>query len=56
MAGNPCASFKDYRNFVMAVLPRLKTLDGTAIEISERLVARQRWESMRRVNMVRCEG
>ena len=41
MAGNPCAGFKDYRNFVIAVLPRLKTLDGTNIEISERLLARQ---------------
>ena len=41
MTGNPCAGFKDYRNFVIAVLPRLKTLDGTNIEISERLLARQ---------------
>ena len=47
MTGNPCAGFKDYRNFVIAVLPRLKTLDGTGIEISERLLARQRFAEVR---------
>ena len=47
MTGNPCAGFKDYRNFVIAVLPRLKTLDGTNIEISERLLARQRFAEVR---------
>ena len=38
--GNPCATFKYYREFVIIVLPQLKYLDGINIEKSERILAR----------------
>merc|ERR1712130_580598 len=47
LVGNPCAGFCDYRPFVITVLPQLKILDGTNIEISERLIARQSFEEIK---------
>ena len=47
IVGNPCAGFKNYRSFVITVLPQLKILDGTNIEISERLIARQSFEEIK---------
>ena len=44
--GNPCAAFTDYRNFVITVLPQLKTLDGVNIEISERILAKQNFQEI----------
>uniref|UniRef100_UPI00358DE840 dynein axonemal assembly factor 11-like isoform X2 n=1 Tax=Myxine glutinosa TaxID=7769 RepID=UPI00358DE840 len=41
LVGNPCALFEGYRAFVVATLPRLKVLDGQAIERSERIRALQ---------------
>ena len=45
--GNPCAGFRDYRDFVITVLPQLKILDGTEIEISERILAKQRFAQIK---------
>eukprot|EP01135_Chromosphaera_perkinsii_P007943 Nk52_evm15s1073 gene=Nk52_evmTU15s1073 len=42
LTGNPCASFEGYREYVIATLPNLQTLDGTAIVRSERIAATQK--------------
>ena len=47
LTGNPCATFTYYREFVITVLPQLKTLDGINIEKSERIIARQMFEKIR---------
>lgn len=44
--GNPCSTYSEYRNFVMVVLPQLSSLDGVKIEISQRILAKQRWEQI----------
>ena len=44
--GNPCSGYSEYRNFVMVVLPQLTSLDGVKIEISQRILAKQRWEEI----------
>ena len=41
LTGNPCAQFDGYRDYVIAVLPRLKCLDGIEVEKSERIKALQ---------------
>ena len=41
LTGNPCAQFDGYRDYVIAVLPQLKYLDGIEIEKSERIKALQ---------------
>ncbi|XP_065175036.1 dynein axonemal assembly factor 11-like isoform X2 [Sycon ciliatum] len=41
LTGNPCSRFEGYRQFVIATLPQLKTLDGQDVEISERIQAQQ---------------
>ena len=41
--GNPCSTYSEYRNFVMVLLPQLTSLDGVRIEISQRILAKQRW-------------
>ena len=43
LTGNPCAQFEGYRDYVIASLPQLKFLDGTAIEKSERITAQQNY-------------
>ena len=47
LTGNPCATFKYYREFVITVLPQLKYLDGINIEKSERILARQMFEQIK---------
>ena len=42
MIGNPCAQFDGYRDFVVATLPQLQTLDGIAITRSERILGSSR--------------
>ena len=39
--GNPCASLKHYRSYVIGLLPQLESLDGVEILYTERLAARQ---------------
>lgn len=41
LMGNPCTEFPHYRDFVIAMLPQLETLDGADIERSERIKAVQ---------------
>ncbi|XP_069576578.1 dynein axonemal assembly factor 11 [Brachyistius frenatus] len=48
LVGNPSAQFEGYRQFVVAALPQLKWLDGTAISRSERIQAQQGLEGVRR--------
>ena len=44
LTGNPCAQFDGYRDYVIASVPQLKTLDGNAIEKSERIKAEQNYK------------
>uniref|UniRef100_A0AAX7UAK6 Leucine-rich repeat-containing protein 6 n=1 Tax=Astatotilapia calliptera TaxID=8154 RepID=A0AAX7UAK6_ASTCA len=48
LVGNPCTQFEGYRQFVVAALPQLKSLDGTEISRSERIRASQGLEEARR--------
>ncbi|XP_037085046.1 protein tilB homolog isoform X1 [Pollicipes pollicipes] len=41
LTGNPCADYEGYRAWVAVALPQLEVLDGTRIEHSERIRARQ---------------
>ena len=47
LTGNPCTDYKGYREFVVATLPQLKTLDGKDVTKSERIVANQRLKELR---------
>ncbi|XP_043200534.1 dynein axonemal assembly factor 11-like [Amphibalanus amphitrite] len=46
LTGNPCADYEGYRDWVAVTLPQLQTLDGTRIEHSERITARQRFSAV----------
>jgi len=41
LVGNPCASLKHYRSYVIGLLPQLESLDGVEILYTDRLAARQ---------------
>lgn len=41
LTGNPCTEYQGYRNYVVAILPQLATLDGKEITKSERIAATQ---------------
>ncbi|CAH8625053.1 unnamed protein product [Heterobilharzia americana] len=41
LTGNPCTEYPGYREFVIATLPQLKSLDGIEITKSERIMALQ---------------
>ncbi|EFA00650.1 Protein tilB-like Protein [Tribolium castaneum] len=41
LTGNPCCDYEGYRQYVIAKLPQLITLDGTAITKSEKIKAKQ---------------
>lgn len=47
LMGNPCASYKGYRHFVIATLPQLLRLDGQEITQSERIVAKQYYDKIK---------
>ena len=47
LTGNPCATYKHYREFVITVLPSLRWLDGVLVEKSERIIARQSFEMIK---------
>ncbi|XP_014248281.1 protein tilB homolog [Cimex lectularius] len=47
LTGNPCTDYDGYREYVIATLPQLKTLDGTDILISERIEAVQNYNEIK---------
>jgi len=47
LIGNPCTDDPDYRDFTIATLTQLKSLDGNEIERSERILATQRLPAIR---------
>ncbi|XP_053394299.1 dynein axonemal assembly factor 11-like [Mercenaria mercenaria] len=47
LTGNPCSQYEGYRDYVIATLPHLKTLDGTTVEKSERIIATQNYGVIR---------
>lgn len=47
LTGNPCTEFKGYREYVVATLPQLDTLDGKDITKSERISACQQLDTLR---------
>ena len=47
LTGNPCTDYEGYREFVVATLPQLKTLDGKDVTKSERILANQRLKELR---------
>uniref|UniRef100_A0A8C4ZQ19 Leucine-rich repeat-containing protein 6 n=1 Tax=Gadus morhua TaxID=8049 RepID=A0A8C4ZQ19_GADMO len=48
LVGNPCAAFQGYRQYVVASLPQLQSLDGQEVSRSERIRAEQGLEEVRR--------
>lgn len=54
LTGNPCTEYIGYRDYVIATLPQLSSLDGTAISRSERIEATQRLTELR-CDMLRQE-
>ena len=47
VVGNPCATYQNYREFVITILPGLKMLDGVSVERSERIVAKQKFSEIK---------
>lgn len=47
LTGNPCTDYHGYRDYVVAVLPQLVSLDGTKITRSERILATQKLKELR---------
>ena len=47
LTGNPCTEYVGYRDYVIATLPQLSSLDGTPISKSERIEALQRLVELR---------
>ncbi|XP_054286962.1 dynein axonemal assembly factor 11-like isoform X1 [Macrosteles quadrilineatus] len=47
LTGNPCTDYEGYREFVVATLPQLHTLDAKEIERSERIRAVQNYTLVR---------
>lgn len=41
LTGNPCTDYEGYREYVIATLTQLRSLDGTEVEKSERILAIQ---------------
>ncbi|XP_060761938.1 dynein axonemal assembly factor 11 isoform X2 [Neoarius graeffei] len=48
LVGNPCTDFKGYRPYVVACLPQLQWLDGTAIGRAERIQALQNLDDLKK--------
>ncbi|XP_031551019.1 protein tilB homolog isoform X2 [Actinia tenebrosa] len=46
LTGNPCTDYKGYREYTIATLPNLKTLDGKEIDKSERILALQNYDNV----------
>ena len=49
LTGNPCSLYDGYREYVIAMLPQLKNLDGHEITRSERIIAVQGIEETTRI-------
>ncbi|UYV72324.1 LRRC6 [Cordylochernes scorpioides] len=47
LTGNPCTEYEGYRDFVIATLPQLESLDGQTISRTERILATQVLEANR---------
>jgi len=43
--GNPCAKFEGYKEFVLATLPNLKSLDGEDLTRGDKIQAEQMMKS-----------
>ncbi|KXJ24783.1 protein tilB homolog [Exaiptasia diaphana] len=46
LTGNPCTDYEGYREYVIATLTQLRSLDGTEVEKSERILAMQEYQSI----------
>ena len=46
MTGNPCTDWKGYRDFVIATIDQLETLDGKEVTKSERIKAKQAYDDL----------
>ena len=49
LTGNPCTDYEGYREFVVATLPQLKSLDGKEVTKSERIQAQQKMPEVRKL-------
>uniref|UniRef100_A0A1B6ISK9 U2A'/phosphoprotein 32 family A C-terminal domain-containing protein n=1 Tax=Homalodisca liturata TaxID=320908 RepID=A0A1B6ISK9_9HEMI len=47
LSGNPCTDYEGYREYVIATLPQLKSLDGVDIQRSDRIKALQAYGSIK---------
>ena len=47
LTGNPCTDYEGYRDFVLAALPQITSLDGMEVTKSERILATQRLGEIR---------
>eukprot|EP00111_Clytia_hemisphaerica_P020031 TCONS_00059073-protein len=54
LTGNPCTEYVGYRDYVIATLPQLTSLDGTPVSKSERIKANQKLTELR-CDMLRQE-
>ena len=54
LTGNPCTEYIGYRDYIIATLPQLSSLDGTPVTRSERIEATQRLTELR-CDMLRQE-
>lgn len=43
LTGNHCANYTGYRNFVIATLPQIHTLDGVEVKRSDRIIAQREY-------------
>ncbi|KAH8269853.1 hypothetical protein KR026_012391, partial [Drosophila bipectinata] len=55
LIGNPCIDYPNYRNYVIATLPQLESLDAVEITRSERLQACRELVA-NRANIVQCQA
>lgn len=49
LTGNYCANYTGYRNFVIATLTQLTSLDGVEVKRSDRIIANREYKQCRRV-------
>lgn len=47
LTGNYCANYVGYRDFVIATLPQLNSLDGSEINRGDRIIAKREYENCR---------
>jgi protein TilB len=49
MRGNPCDKWSGYRDYIIAMLPKLGNLDGAEITRTDRLAALQKLPELKEV-------